>query len=274
MSDRIAVVFSTDANYLPATAVALRSLCAQTRHAGGLDIWVLHTRLSPMQLDLLRRAASGRTNRLFPVELSDGEVDLPVQSDYISRATFGRLHIANVLPASCDRAIFLDSDILVSGDVTELWQIDLQGCTLAAALEQTAPTLGSDGGLENLDTLGLDPGLPYFNAGVLLIDLHAWRRRAVGTRAVEHIRRFRPRLMDQDALNAVVARDWHELDPVWNLTSYWFRTRYRQRRNRPLLASARIIHFVGHRKPWTRANLWARASWYSYLSELTGQDGN
>src|ERR1700754_1405959 len=99
----------------------------------------------------------------------------------------------------------MDVDTLVLGDLGELFTLDLGGRVLAAAIEPSDPTLGSPRGLEHHAEVGLPPDLPYFNAGVLVIDLDRWRADEVGVRAVEHVRRWAPDRMDQDALNVAVA---------------------------------------------------------------------
>lgn len=263
---RITVVMCADDAYAAAGAVAIRSLCDHL--SVGADIWLLYTRLGAGSLALLRRAPRGGDFRLLTVNLSRRHYDFAVRSDYISSATFGRLQVGGILPATCERALYLDCDVLVRGDLDELWRTDLGGKVVGAALEQTAPTLGSNGVSESVEALELNAEYPYFNAGVLLIDLKAWREANVGVRASRYLRRLQPRLMDQDSLNAVLAGSWKELNPVWNLTSYWFRTRYRQRKNRALLACARVVHYVGHRKPWTRDVLWTRGTWWKYRRAL------
>jgi lipopolysaccharide biosynthesis glycosyltransferase len=257
-------IVSVDGTYSDAAAVAIASLA---RHApGDLEVWLLTADVTPAQERLLRRAA--RSARLFHRRLTPAELSLPVCSDYITAATFGRLYLGEILPETYSRALYLDADVLVLGDVRELWELDLRGHVVGAVVEPTAPTLGSERGLQHVAELGFDPELPYFNAGVLLVDLDEWRRAEIGRRAIEHIRRLTPVLMDQDALNAVLVGRWIEIDPIWNLTEYWFRNEKRQARFADVLERARIVHYVGRKKPWLRPDRWAAEIWRGYLEEL------
>ena len=63
---------------------------------------------------------------------------------------------------------------------------------------------------------------PYFNSGVLVINLTRWRKENVGDRVIEYLRKYQPyvQLEDQEGLNAVLANDWGKLDPKWNLISH------------------------------------------------------
>jgi len=140
---------------------------------------------------------------------------------------------------------------------------------VAAVPEPTLPVMANPRTYERLRDPHLDPTVPYFNAGVLIIDLDSWRRAHVGERALSFIAQYRPALMDQDALNAVVSGQWLELDPMWNTITYWFRSRSRQRRYSALLRRARIVHYAGHRKPWLRAGVWEAERWLQYRHQLS-----
>ena len=84
-------------------------------------------------------------------------------------ASFFRTLIPKFLDS--DRAIYLDTDILVNLDINELWTVDLEGKPLAAVPEFFTgfPTKG----VMNFSPCRknfVDPH-DYFNAGVLLMDL-------------------------------------------------------------------------------------------------------
>jgi lipopolysaccharide biosynthesis glycosyltransferase len=111
---------------------------------------------------------------------------------------------------------------------------------------------------------------PYFNAGVLVMDVSAWRRENVGERALRYVVGGSPlQWADQDSLNGVVEH-MHELDARWNAQHSNFLPRNRHR-------SAAVWHFIGG-KPWnprsktpgTYAWVWnlARSGWFSRVEVL------
>jgi len=59
-----------------------------------------------------------------------------------------------------DRVLYLDCDTVVLGDVRELWEMDLEGQPLAAAVDYGGATVGSEKGLLNYRELGLPAGAP------------------------------------------------------------------------------------------------------------------
>jgi lipopolysaccharide biosynthesis glycosyltransferase len=112
----------------------------------------------------------------------------------------------------------------------------------------------------------------YFNAGVMLLDLHALRRIELKRRAFEFWTREMQRLLnfDQCILNHLFAADYKILDPKWNAMTPVGRQRLVRemilRRSRPAalqlaaLSHPAIVHFASN-KPWNhssrpRAGLW------------------
>lgn len=74
------------------------------------------------------------------------------------RVEWAKADMIKLLPV--ERALYLDSDVLVRGDLKQLWNIDLQGKAVGAVTDIGFP-MGHDHSTK----------APYFNAGVLLIDL-------------------------------------------------------------------------------------------------------
>jgi lipopolysaccharide biosynthesis glycosyltransferase len=82
----------------------------------------------------------------------------------------------------------------------------------------------------------------YFNSGVIVIDLEAWRHRQIQAKAQRVAEENYDLLdqMDQDALNIVLAGDWLVLDSKWNTSKGKADSNF----------SDGIIHFLGKVKPW------------------------
>ena len=80
------------------------------------------------------------------------------------------------------------------------------------------PYLGSAQPVPNYRELGLVPEAAYFNAGVLLIDVAAWRDAELSRRSLACLAQYRQHVYwwDQYALNVVLAGRWGPLDERWN----------------------------------------------------------
>jgi lipopolysaccharide biosynthesis glycosyltransferase len=132
--------------------------------------------------------------------------------------TYFRILVAELLPERVARAIYLDADVVVTGDLARLWAEPQRGLPVLAVRDAGAPTVSSPRGLVNFRELGLAPEVPYLNAGVMSLDLCGWREERLGERLLRYLESHAHavRWWDQDALNAVLAGRWGELDPRWN----------------------------------------------------------
>jgi lipopolysaccharide biosynthesis glycosyltransferase len=173
----------------------------------------------------------------------------------ITTATYFKLVIGEILPPDIDRVLYLDGDIIVRGDIKDLYNypIDIVGAVPDTVNQET------------FKKLGLLSGEPYFNAGVLLVDLDKWRADRIGARALEFARSHPDRISfaEQCALNWVLRGRWTPLPERWNLQAHTLAPKSASRR----VKAAQIIHFSGNDKPWyymTRHP--AKREYLSYLS--------
>lgn len=269
------VASAADERYVVPLAVAFRSLLDHVTEGDPPRLLVLDGGIGAASRERLIASWTGAAGVEFVAPTDRRVESLPLRYSYTTRTTFLRLLLPDLLPASCERVVYLDPDVLVSRDPTELWSVDLGGLVLAAAREMYAPVVGSDNGLGSYAELGLDPRTPYFNAGVLVIDTRRWREQGTGTAAIEHVRRFRPYHQDQDGLNAAVAGRFRELHPSWNVSRYWDREERRRGVFADLAAEARILHFLGPDKPWHAGSAvpaWKRERFFDCLDRTAWRD--
>ena len=148
--------------------------------------------------------------------------------------------------------ISLDADMIIRGDLAALYETDLRGRPLAAAREPYSPVVSWKRGVNGWREIGLPPHAPYFNAGMMVLDLDRWRREAVGERAIEHAVRYAHLLQqqEQECLNAVLAGEWTEVEQIWNLGPYWRFPERRVGRYASVWEDGIVRHYVGIYKPW------------------------
>jgi lipopolysaccharide biosynthesis glycosyltransferase len=195
-------------------------------------------------------------------------VDLSSVRDYWPRirhdaeiTAYYRMFLGEALPASVDRVLFLDADLLIEGDLVKLWNQPFDGYVVQAAPDAYAgrlhtPRLSRIAFSEGIRFL---EGTPYFNAGVLLIDLRRWRKENVVQRAVSFLWKYGDQLLyrDQDALNCSLAGRWKRLPPAWNFHELpedpdsWETGDASADELREAFLHPSIVHFIGL-KPWSR----------------------
>jgi len=170
---------------------------------------------------------------------------------HLTHATFYRLFIADLL-TEIDKVIYLDCDIIVEADISELWKLDVEGCGNAGVIFNGADTeqrLGVAGGKD-------------MNAGILLMNLDYWRKNNISKKCVEWLEKTESAYMDNDAMNVVLHGAQKGIEERWNLNPIHFKN-YSEESNHP----SRILHFAGAIKPWHKAYDFSfQRKYESYLS--------
>ncbi|HKJ36334.1 MAG TPA: glycosyltransferase family 8 protein [Solirubrobacterales bacterium] len=210
--ERIDVACACRRDYLPHTATMLASLLAnaggpvRVHHLSGPD-------LPDTEVEALTRFVAADGGELIPHRVDESRLE-----DFGTTSTLPLAHwyrtLLPVLLPELSRVIYLDSDLLVLGPLTELWKLDLAGNALAAVTNRF-PDPAS--GAEYCAALGVDPDA-YFNSGVMVLDLDAMREADSFERIREFARRLGGRLIlpEQDAMCAVLGDRRLPLEERWN----------------------------------------------------------
>lgn len=246
------IALAFDSNYAPHVPAAVESLL--DKHGPGeLCFWMVATDdvAEDARLRLVRQVG-GRAGLAF-LDPGRGVDDLPVstvaQFSYLSRAAHLRVLVPHLLPSHVKRVLYLDSDILCVGPLRELSDLDLLGNTVAAVRDANARRLCDMGGMPGLADYGeLRPQAPYFNSGVLLIDVPAWHNDDITAKCLDYARRHaaEARFPDQDALNYALHGRWLRLDKRWN---HMLGARLESSVGGSL-SEARLVHQIGPDKLW------------------------
>ena len=139
---------------------------------------------------------------------------LPV-THHISTATYYRFLIQDMQIES-NRVLYLDSDIVINGNISSLFDgVDMDGYYVAA-VENT--------NFDRHEELMMNRHSNYFNAGIMLINLSLWKKEDIKTKAIDFVRNHPEavRWLDQCALNAVIDGKWLPLPPEYNLQTSFF----------------------------------------------------
>lgn len=290
--DDVVIVFACSENFVPYLSVAIQSIVDNASAQRRYDIIVLTRNISPASMiTLTRQTKSGNVGIGFlDVDAALGDIELPYHGHFRPE-TYFRLLAPSLLP-NVDKAIYLDSDLIVDADIAELYDVDVEGYPLAATRD--ADTIGQ---MDGYDTtvgpylayeLGMDDPHDYFQAGVLVMNLAELRRTVSAERFLEIATERSWRWNDQDVLNKVVNGRYRRIHMRWNYLVDWqrlrrthivanapigVRTEYAEAAERPY-----VVHFAGpDNRPWLypdadRAGLfWHYAMRSPYLDELRGQ---
>lgn len=250
-SSGIHVALAFDDDWWAAAYATMRSVCLGTHRRADLVFHLCHPALGKGHRADLQAIADEFGATLVDHDLDADEVyshfaqSLP-HTKHISAVTYARMLLAWLLPDDIARVVYLDCDVLVRAPIEELAEIDLAGRPLGAVKEVNAWRLASGRDVRTRRDL-FDPADPFFNAGVLAIDLAEWRKMNIEKLLAElekegTLGRLRN---DQLILNHVFKDNWAVLDGRWNMLA--------KGRTVQVLDPA-VVHYTGVRKPW---KLWS-----------------
>ncbi len=240
-ADEIPVFFSTDDNYIPFLDVALSSMIENASRAYKYRIVVLNTGLDPDNIAKIKQ----REQEGFFIDFIDISDDLKsIKARFknvyhFSIVTYYRLFIASLFP-QYDKVVYLDCDIVVLGDISELYNTDLGDNIIAAAPEQFVQNTHEFRTYAE-KALGVNPDL-YVNAGVLVINLDRFREEMIEKRFVDLITAYDFDLLDPDQayLNYLCEGKIHVLPNGWN----------KEPMPLPCEGEKNIVHYALYKKPW------------------------
>ncbi|HFI0461844.1 TPA: glycosyltransferase [Streptococcus suis] len=185
---------------------------------------------------------------------------IPIRTEQFPIESFSRFLLPELL-ADLGRILYLDVDILVHGNLMELFQTDLEEYELGAIVEADIFKYYQ----WYLDSLGFGPNDAYFSSGVLLMDLDKMRQNGTTNQliaiALEKARDYK--FPDQDILNTYYKGQFKQLSPAYNYTDV-------RKQNRELATDDVLIeHFNGDIKAWHAIT---KIPDYLKASALTYQD--
>lgn len=219
------IVYATDDNFAEILGVSLVSLYENSKDVDDIIVYVLDSGISDENIEKLKSLPKkyGRSDLSF-IKATDisKELSMSVNLDRGSLSQYARLFVSSVLSAELDRVLYLDCDIIINKSISELWNLDIKGKTIAALKDAFSKQYR-----KNID---LDPDDIMFNSGVMLIDLDKWRRENVESKLLEFIRKKNGKIQqgDQGALNAILSKETFCLEPRFNSVTIFYDFSYEE----------------------------------------------
>ena len=243
---RKSIVLVADNAYLIQLETTIKSVLYHNRD---VDFYILNSDIAPEWFKLLGRKMevvnSTIHNVHFDKELFEGYKTGP----HINYATYFRFFATEVVDS--DRVLYLDSDIIVTGELTSLFKLNLKGYSIGA-VDDVYAYEGRESG---------------FNAGVLLMDTAKWKEHSIVNRLLELAAEQNQavHLGDQSILNIYFEDNWLALNETYNYMVGTDTFRLAQECERLDDNPPVIVHFASHDKPWNTYSISRlRELWWAY----------
>lgn len=266
--ENIPIFFSVDDSYAPYLSVALSSIIRNASKEYTYEAVVLCTELSECNQQKLSSLAT----EYFEIRFISMENRLDGITDRMSNrfrdnftlTIFFRLFIPAMFP-EYDKAIYLDSDIIVPGDISELYRTELGDNLFAAATDHSVMDVPPFAKYIEYG-VGIDKHY-YINSGVLVMNLKRMREVQLGRRFMELMNtwHFDCLAPDQDYLNVMCKGKIVFLPAFWDAMP----TEGKEPMKEP-----KLIHYNLFAKPWCYENVqyeeyfWMYAEHSGYYQEI------
>ncbi len=247
--ENINICFSTDNNYAMHCGAAIASVLKNTKTEKTIDFYILNDgSLSKKNKKKLKKVSMLKNNvnlYFLTIDRSIFEKFFIKEKSHFTLATYYRYVIPSMLQ-SLSKLIYLDCDLIVNSDIEELYNIDLEDNYIGAVQDII--------GRENQLRLVLNMFNYYCNAGVLVMNLTKMREDNIQAKLIKCTEDKKDVILwqDQDVINIVLEGKIKYLDLAWNL-QYFYPGEYMDFDNfefEQAEKNPKIIHFIGHIKPW------------------------
>lgn len=250
------ILLSTDNNYVMPTGVLMHSIGL---HNARVNYYVLvNPDFSPESRNALVKITKQYSSSINFYTIDNSLTkDLPIgkgnMPQHVSLATYYRLFLTKVLPDNLHKILYLDGDMIVRKNISDLWNVDLKGKAIGVVHDMDEKRHA------NLKRLSYPMETGYFNAGMMLINLDYWREHHCLEQFVKFINNHGHEILyhDQDVLNGVLYNQ-----RIWVPITYNFQSGFlykRENKDYPIeleeevevsRRDAAVVHFSTPIKPW------------------------
>lgn len=255
----IPIVFATNENYAPYAGVCINSIIENSSKEYFYKIYVFHVGLSKKTITLLNSIKSENlTTQCLDISTNIEKIKSVLYShSYFSNEMYYRILIPEILN-EYKKVIYLDCDMVVLGDLSELYNTNLTNYCIGAVKNPLHKKMYD----YIIDNFNLNPD-KYINSGMLVINCNEFNKLNIKEHFFNEIKNHETlRYPDQDLINIVCQNKIKYLPMNWNYLWHQERLNKSATTALHLLESdintyqeaskdIKILHFTGDRKPWT-----------------------
>lgn len=238
----IPIFYACDDAFVKFTVVSMHSMIQNASKDYKYIVHILHTEISDKMKEVVGRLANDNFEIRFvdvTSYLHSISEKLPLR-DYYSKTTYYRLFIAEMFP-QYTKALYLDSDTVILGDVSKLYLTDIKDAYLGACHEQVMVQTREFGTYVE-KVVGVSR-YNFFNAGLMLINCEQFRLHFVLDKFIDYLHYYNFVVtQDEDYLNLICKDHVYWLDQRWN-TETFGEIPYP-------VGQAQMIHYIMTNKPW------------------------
>jgi len=251
---RYNILVTLDRCYLKPLSVMLKSLMVNNPVVF-VDVYVLHQSLTVEDINSVKTTVNENRMTLHSVLINDERLSSFPTSKRFPKEMYFRLFSANYLPINLERILYLDPDIIIKNSLKGLYCLNFDNNYFMACSH-----VFRGGQTLNGLRLRIDKETPYFNSGVILMNLVLMRQYILQDQIIDYITLNKKRLLlpDQDVFSALYGKNTKLLDSlIYNLSDRYkllYEIRLGRKNDKISMdwveKNTVIIHYCGRNKPW------------------------
>ena len=246
--ERINVAFCIDNNYPLYTMLVINSILLNNKSQSKYTFYIINNNLSlwnklRMKLYVYLKGEKIEFIKVDTSVIDNGKnlFDSNEITKHVSRIGTARILLPKLLPKEINKVLYLDSDMLVVSDLKELYDISLDNCYAAMALDISVYNQITN--REGYILEGKEQNY-YYNTGMILVNLLAWRKYNLSDLMIDYLRQNNIKFGDQDALNVVLKNNIKQISNKYNNYEIIGLGSIIK------LENSSIIHYITSKKPW------------------------
>lgn len=278
------IIYTLNDKFVPQVAAGICSVCENNKDFDNITFYIISKEITEANKKKLCDFVKKYKRNIEIIELGDIKqyIDFEFDTTGWNSIVLARLVLDKLLPNDVDKILYLDGDTIVRNNLKELWTTNIEKHIIAASIEPTVDKTRKN-------TLGLEK-YPYYNAGVLLINLKKWREEKAGKKILDYYKANDGKLFanDQDAINGALAGNIYTILPKYNFYNIFYQYSYKflTKLMKPVeyiskeefdkcVENPCIIHYLGEERPWRSGNHHKyKKDYLKYLNETPWKDAD
>ena len=249
------VAYITDNNYAMPTAVSIISLLENKADNVSYVVHLILDNVSDQNRECFKEISYPNceidiidADSSFYEDIKDGSLRV---GTHVSPAALIKFNLPNIFP-NLNTLLYLDGDIIITQDISELFTMDISNYGLAASL-----AFNMSNGASHLPQIGSE----YFSSGVMLLNLKKMREENMTDQLIDYKKNGINFFMDNDAFCVVFYKKTLFLPLIYNFNTATFNVNDFDEFNQKALEGKyldeseciedqKILHLQGKWKPW------------------------
>ena len=258
----IPIFFAADDNYAPFLSVAIISLLDKSDKNKFYKIHILNDNMSLENIKKIKGLQTSNSEIIFNsinnnLECINDRLDNRLRPDIFTLTIYFRLFIPEMFK-EYDKAIYIDSDVVLNSDISELYDIDLENNYIGACRDKSIIGIKE---FENYFTKGVGIDYrDYINSGVLLLNMKELRNKKLSDKFLYLLNKYHFENVDPDQayINFLCNGKIKYLDNAWDAMPNLEKNK---------LENPKLIHYNLFFKPWHYDNITYEEYFWEYAKK-------